>query len=48
NPKPQPNEIKIFYLDENEKSYKLLKLIESNKLKEFKVYKQIGQYFEIN
>ncbi|CAG8824854.1 4447_t:CDS:2, partial [Racocetra persica] len=33
NPGPRPNEIKIFYLDEEGKSYKLLELVEPNKPK---------------
>ncbi|KAF0424065.1 hypothetical protein F8M41_006633 [Gigaspora margarita] len=47
NPGPRPNEIKIFHLDEEGKSYEPLELVEPNKPKEFKVYKQTGQYFKI-
>ncbi|CAG8705472.1 2148_t:CDS:2, partial [Dentiscutata heterogama] len=44
---PRPNEIKIFHLDEEGKSYELLELVEPNKPKTFIVYKQTGQYFKI-
>ncbi|CAG8582815.1 11280_t:CDS:2 [Dentiscutata heterogama] len=47
NPGPRPNEIKIFHLDEEGKSYEPLELVEPNKPKEFKIYKQEGQYFKI-
>ncbi|CAG8744079.1 24932_t:CDS:2 [Dentiscutata erythropus] len=47
NPGPRPNEIEIFHLDEEGKSYEPLELVEPNKPKTFKIYKQRGQYFKI-
>ncbi|CAG8806600.1 27197_t:CDS:2, partial [Dentiscutata erythropus] len=44
----QSNEITIHHHDENEKYHGCLKLVEADKPKQFKIYKQVGQYFDIN
>ncbi|KAF0383803.1 hypothetical protein F8M41_011712 [Gigaspora margarita] len=44
----QSNEITIHHHDENEKYHGCLKLVEADKPKQFKIYKQAGQYFDIN